>query len=299
MEGDVLNSEFPLKITRYYRDLINWEDPLDPLARQVVPLPDECRMDGTEKTDPLDEARYSPVPGLIHKYPGRVLVLITRNCAVHCRFCFRKSSLLRANDPEEGLSPEMQAYIRGDPSIREVILSGGDPLVLDNGVLRTAITELVSIPHVSLIRIHTRIPAVNPKRIDADLVNILKLPPALWLVTHFNHPREVTHQAIQACNRIIDAGIPVLNQTVLLNGVNNRIDILELLFLRLIENRIQPYYLHILDPAPGTAHFRVPVKEARELMRDLRGKLPGYAVPRLVKDEPGMSGKTILETESN
>ncbi len=255
----------------------------------------ELHVRDDEKADPLEEFRWCPVPGLIHKYPGRVLMLVTNQCAVHCRFCFRRTSLrdLDCCHGNEQLDP-MIGYMAAHASIREIILSGGDPLVLPDKTLKLIIERITKISHIETVRIHTRIPVVLPFRITKSLITILRSGPTCWMVIHVNHSKELTPEMKLACSNLVDKGIPLLSQTVLLHGINDRVVELERLFSTLIQWRVKPYYLHLLDHAPGTSHFRVSENIAKQLIQELQSQLPGYAVPRLVRDLPDSPSKLFL-----
>lgn len=285
----------PLRVPRYYLDLIDWSDPNDPLRRQVLPLPDEQVVLPDDLRDPIGDESHSPVPGLVHRYPDRVLFLLTTACTVHCRFCFRREFIgkpiraLRADHFEGAI-----AYIQAHPEIWEVILSGGDPLIFPDAYLERVLRRLREIPHLRIIRIHSRAPAILPQRITPDLVEIARGFGPTYLVVHVNHPREVTPAFTHHVGRLIDRGVPVLSQSVLLRGVNDRIETLTALFRCLVEARVRPYYLHQLDRAPGTNHFRVPIAEGLRLVRGLRGHISGLCQPTYMLDIPGGHGKVPL-----
>ncbi len=285
----------PLRIPRYYLDLIDWHDPRDPLRRQVLPLPDEEVVLPDDLRDPIGDDVHSPVPGIVHRYPDRVLFLLTAACAVHCRFCFRREFIgkpartLRKDQFEGALR-----YIAEHPQIWEVILSGGDPLVFPDTYLNTVLKRLRSIPHVRILRIHSRTPAIFPARLTIEFAEMARRYAPVYLVVHVNHPREVSPDFVQHVGLVVDHGIPVLSQTVLLRGVNDDVGTLAELFKRLVEARIKPYYLHQLDRAPGTNHFRVPIERGLQLMEGLRGHISGLCLPTYVLDIPGGHGKVPL-----
>jgi EF-P beta-lysylation protein EpmB len=270
-------------------------DPDDPLLRQVLPLgAEEVEMPGFGD-DPVGDGAAEIAPGLIWKYHGRVLLVAAGACAVNCRFCFRRT-FPYGRMPKSLLSwrPALDA-IAADPTIREVILSGGDPLVQSDGVLRRLAEEIAAVPHVRRLRVHTRLPVAIPERVDAGLLAWLRatrLTPVV--VLHVNHPAELGGGFPGAAARLVDAGVPVLSQTVLLRGVNDDAAVLRELFERLADLRVIPYYLHQLDPVRGAAHFHVPIARGLEIFSDLRRTLPGYAVPRYVREDPGAEGKTLL-----
>lgn len=264
----------------------------DVLAAQFVPDPREEAVAPEELADPIGDEAHRPLPGLIHRYEDRVLVQPTHVCAVYCRFCFRRETV----GPENGTLSDAQLqaiyeYVAARPQIFEVILSGGDPLVLSARRLREMVDAIAAIEHVKVIRLHTRVPAVDPARLTPDLVRALKWRGATYVVLHVNHARELSPSALRACAALVDAGIPMLSQSVLLKGVNDDAGALEALFRALVANRIKPYYLHHGDLAQGTGHFRTTIGEGQALMRDLRGRLTGIAQPTYVLDIPGGHGK--------
>ena len=274
--------------------LIDRNDPRDPIARQFVPNIAELDHQMVEDPDPIGDDAHSPVEGIVHRYPDRVLLKPTHVCAVYCRFCFRreivgpgKPNVLSHEAIERALD-----YIRTHPEIWEVILTGGDPLMLSPRRLSEVMHDLAAIDHVKIIRIHTRLPVAAPERIDQDMVAALKAPGATtWVALHANHVRELTPGARAACAALIDAGIPMVSQSVLLRGVNDNRAALEALMRAFVENRIKPYYLHHGDLAPGTAHLRTTLAEGQELMRSLRGVVSGLCQPDYVLDIPGGFGK--------
>lgn len=281
---------YPLRITPYYLDLI--EVPGDPIWRQCIPDLHELALDG-QSADPLDEERLSPIPGLVHRYPDRGLLLVSNSCAVYCRFCTRKRQV--GCSVGEGFDlPAALDYLARTPVIREVILSGGDPLMLPDAALDDLLGRLRAIPHIETIRIHSRVPVVLPERVTPELCALLRRYHPLFLNTHFNHPRELTRLASEACARLADAGIPLGNQTVLLAGVNDDSTTLRELLRGLLRLRIRPYYLHQMDLVAGTGHFRTPIETGLALVDSLRGPLTGMAIPHYVIDLPGGKGKVAL-----
>ncbi len=282
---------YPLRITPYYLGLL--EGPGDPLWRQCVPDPAELETDDL-LSDPLSEAHLSPVPGLIHRYPDRALLLTTATCALYCRFCTRKRSIGCSAGSQPADFSAALAYIARTPALREVILSGGDPLLLDDERLDDLLSRLRAIPHVETIRIHSRVPVVLPERITLRLCCLLQRHHPLYLNTHFNHPRELTPAAAEACQRLADAGIPLGNQSVLLRGVNDDAETLRTLFRGLLRLRVRPYYLHHGDLVAGTAHLRTTIESGLSLVAALRNTLPGMAIPQYVIDLPGGRGKVPL-----
>lgn len=286
---------YPMRVTPYYLGLIRSVG--DPIWRQAVPSTEE--LDGGRCcADPLDEENQSPVPNLVHRYPDRVLFMVSSECAMYCRFCTRKRKVGKEQMQitRETIAAGM-AYIRRHPEIRDVILSGGDPLLLDNERLDAILKELRAIPTVEIIRIGTRIPVVLPQRITPALVRILHRYHPLYLNTHFNHPDEITPSSSKAIARLADAGIPLGNQTVLLRGVNDDPQTMRRLMQKLLMIRVKPYYLYQADLVLGTEHFRTTVEEGLEIIRALRGHTSGLAVPAYVIDAPGGGGKIPLLPE--
>ena len=281
-----------MAVTPYYASLIDPEDLNCPIRRQAVPTVRELDKGVGEISDPLAEDQDSPVPGLTHRYPDRVLLLLTDQCAMYCRHCTRrrlagqKDNMFSMKQIEKGIR-----YISQTPTVRDVVLSGGDPLTMSDERLEEILSKLRSIKHVEIIRIGTRTPVVLPQRITPDLVRMLKKYHPLWINTHFNHPRELTPEAREACARLADAGIPLGNQSVLLKGVNDDPHLLKKLFQELLTLRVRPYYLYQCDLSPGLEHFRTPVAQGIEIMENLRGHTSGMAVPTFVVDAPGGGGK--------
>lgn len=285
---------FQIRSTPYYLSLIS-ENPEDPIRRMVFPLAEELEQGAQSEADPLGENRNSPTPRILHRYPDRVLFLVTDLCSVYCRYCTRKhftgQDRVLPKADEYALALD---YIRTHPGIREVILSGGDPLTLGDRHLERILTDLRNIEHIEIIRIGTRMPVVCPMRITPGLIAILRMAQPLFLMTHFNHPRELTTEAAQALARFIDNGIPVMNQMVLLNGVNNHPAIVQALSRRLLYLRVKPYYMFQCDPSVGTDHLRTSVEESLQLQKELWGTLSGLAMPTLSLDIPNGGGKTTL-----
>jgi lysine 2,3-aminomutase len=282
---------FPVRANAYYRGLFG-NDPTDPLARQVIPSAEELR--GPENADPLGEDADAPVPHLVHRYPDRVLLLVTYQCAVYCRFCTRKRTVGKLPTPTEAELDRAIAYIRGRPEIRDVIVSGGDPFLLSDERLSRILATLRAIPHVEILRVDTRVPCVLPQRVTPALCEALARHHPLYVNTHFNHPREVTPEARAACERLADHGIPVGNQTVLLKGINDDPAVMKALVQKLLAARVRPYYLYQCDPVSGTEHFRTPVEDGLRIVAALRGHTSGLAVPAYVIDAPGGGGKVPL-----
>lgn len=295
-EVELTLKKFPLSVTPYYLSLIDRNDfRNDPIFRQAFPDPRELVIDKFDMSDPLAEDRDSPAPGITHRYPDRVLFHISNVCAMYCRHCTRKrkvgdiDSIPDRNQVREGLD-----YIRNTPEVRDVLLSGGDPLMLNDMYLDWILTELRQIEHVQVIRIGSRMPVVLPYRITDDLIDMLKKHQPLWLNTHFNHPREMTSSSREALRKLADAGIPLGNQSVLLAGVNDCPRIIKSLVHKLVENRVRPYYLYQCDLSEGLSHFRTPVGKGMEIMESLIGHTSGFAVPTYVIDAPGGGGKIPL-----
>jgi lysine 2,3-aminomutase len=285
----------PLSITPYYASLIDPSDPNDPIRRQCVPRAEELEAGEGDLRDPLGEDSYSPAKNLVQRYPDRALLLVTDRCSVYCRFCTRARMVGRDGGArsEDVLRPAIE-HLRAHPEIREVILSGGDPLVMSTPRLRRILELVKSVPHVDLLRLGTRAPVVLPMRITPSLCRTLREFAPLWLMTHFNHPREVTPEAKAACDRLADHGIPVMNQAVLLRGINDDAATLEALFRALVRARVRPYYLLQADVMKGTAHLRTPLERGLEIMATLQGRLSGIALPKFIVDTPGGHGKVPL-----
>ncbi len=287
-------SDFPLRVPRAYLDRIEKGNPADPLLRQVLAHRDERREVPGYGPDPLDESAHTPVPGVLHKYHGRALLVVTGACAVHCRYCFRRHFPYQTHLSGGRWRAALDWLARRE-DIQEVILSGGDPLTLSNGRLRQLLDELAALPHLRRLRVHTRTPVVLPARLDQELIELLARP--RWRTTvvfHANHAREISPQLAAACTRLGAAGVTLLNQSVLLAGVNDNSDALVALSEALHEARVLPYYLHQLDAVAGAAHFAVDDQRALVLVREMRGRLPGFLVPRLAREEPGEDAKTVL-----
>ena len=286
-------ARYAVALTPEVAALIDRSDPHDPIARQFVPDPSELVMTPEERDDPIGDDAHSPVAGIVHRYPDRVLLKLVNVCAVYCRFCFRRETV---GPGRQMLAPgrldAALAYVAAHPEIWEVILTGGDPLVLSARRLGAVIARIAAIDHVKIVRLHTRLPVVAPDRITPSLVRALRAHrKTTYVALHANHPRELTPRVRAACARIVDAGIPMVSQSVLLRGVNDDADTLEALMRAFVECRIKPYYLHHADLAPGTAHFRTTLREGQALMRALRGRVSGLAQPAYVLDVPGGHGK--------
>lgn len=289
-------ASFPVRVPAAFLDRIQHDNPDDPLLRQVLPVAAEDDETAGFSEDPLGESRHQPVPGLLTKYPGRVLLVATGVCAIHCRYCFRRHFPYQKNNAGRNDWRPALAAIRDDTSIREVILSGGDPLSLADDKLSALLQSLSAIPHIRRIRIHSRIPVVLPDRITETLVDALtEIHPQVVMVIHANHANEIGENAAAGLQRLHDAGLPLLNQSVLLRGVNDDSTALVNLSERLFDCHVLPYYLHMLDPVAGAAHFLVDDDTARKIMNEVRTRLPGYLVPRLVREEEDELSKTPLD----
>ena len=272
-------------------------NPDDPIARQFVPDPAELVAQPQERGDPIADDAFSPVEGIVHRHSDRVLLKLVHACPVYCRFCFRRAMVGPRGRPALSAQKREAAYryIRAHREIWEVILTGGDPLVLPPRSLRAVVRTLAAIDHVKVMRFHTRVPTVAPERITGDMVSALRAPGATtYVALHANHPRELTPAARAACGRIVDAGIPMLSQSVLLRGVNDDIETLTELMRAFVACRIKPYYLHHADLAPGTSHVRTSVERGQELMRQLRSRVSGLCVPDYMLDIPGGAGKVPI-----
>lgn len=281
-----------MKITPYYLSLINLDDPHDPIRKQAVPTINELHTCSADLCDPLHEDTDSPVKGLTHRYPDRVLLLVTDQCSMYCRHCTRRRF---AGQQDQALPMEQIEkcidYVREHKEVRDVLLSGGDALILSDENLEHIISELRAIPHVEIIRIGSRVPVVCPQRITPELCNMLKKYHPIWLNTHFNHPNEVTEDSRRACGMLADAGVPLGNQSVLLAGVNDCVHVMRDLVHKLVMMRVRPYYIYQCDLSEGLEHFRTPVAKGIEIMEALRGHTSGFCVPTFVVDAPGGGGK--------
>jgi len=289
----------PVGITPYYASLLDEHDPLQPLRRTVVPVLGEYETSRGENEDPLAEDGHSPVPGLVHRYPDRVLLLVTNFCSVYCRYCTRARMVGSAGERSVKKSDIEAAldYIEQTKTVRDVLISGGDPLSLDDERLEYILKRLRRIPHVEFVRIGSKQPVVQPMRITPSLTRVLKRYHPLWMSLHFTHADEITPEVTEACGRLADAGIPLGSQTVLLRGVNDELETLRKLMHGLLRIRVRPYYLYQCDPISGSAHFRTSVAEGVELIRGLRGHTTGYAVPTFVVDAPNGGGKTPISPD--
>ena len=288
-------ARYAVAITPALVELIDTSDPDDPIARQFVPTAAELEMQPGENADPIGDHPHSPVAGIVHRYPDRVLFKLVHVCAVYCRFCFRREMVGpgKENALSDGAYRAAIDYISTHSEIWEVILTGGDPLMLSPRRMSEIMADLAGIDHVKIIRLHTRVPVADPARISDEMVAALKITGATtWVALHANHARELTETARGACARLVDAGIPMVSQSVLLRGVNDNITALSDLMRAFVECRIKPYYLHHGDLAPGTAHLRTTIAEGQNLMRQLRGRVSGLCQPDYVIDIPGGAGKS-------
>jgi lysine 2,3-aminomutase len=292
------NRKLALAITPYFFNLIDRRDPDCPIRKQVIPRAAEQVISEGEMLDSLGEDEHSPVSGLVHRYPDRVLFLVTDRCAAYCRYCTR--SRLVSNAQDYNFHPEYEEglrYIAAHPEIRDVLLSGGDPLLLSDAKLEHLLSRLRAIPHVEFIRIGSRIPVFLPQRITPELCGILRRHGPVWMSIHVNHPRECTADLRAACERLAFAGVPLGNQSVLLRGINDDVDVMKALVHRLLRMRVRPYYLYQMDLITGGAHFKASVRKGIEIIQALRGHTTGYAVPQFVIDAPGGGGKVPLNPD--
>lgn len=291
---------YAIAITPDIANLIDRTDPADPIARQFVPDAQELLVQPEEMSDPIGDRPHTPVKGIVHRYPDRVLLKAVHVCPVYCRFCFRREMVGPAGDGtlQGDELREALAYIANRKEIWEVILTGGDPLVLSPRRMRNIMAGIAAIEHVKIVRLHTRVPAVDPAKIDRDMIDALTASgKTVYLALHANHPRELSAAVRAACGRLTDAGITLVSQTVLLKGVNDDVATLTELMRGFVEARVKPYYLHHPDLAPGTAHFRISLREGRALVKALRGNLSGLCQPTYVLDLPGGHGKVeVSET---
>jgi len=289
-----LKGRLPLRITPYFASLIYDSKPSNPLRRNVIPVVEELITSRSEQSDPLHEKESSPVKGIVHRYPDRVLFTVTQVCSNYCRYCTRSHSVgkldkLGRQDFEKAFN-----YIANHKEVRDVLISGGDPLTLNDETLDYILSNIRSIKHVEIIRIGTRIPVVLPQRVTDNLINVLKKYQPLFLSLHFMHPDEITEECAKACNKLADGGFPLGSQTVLLKGINDSVPVMKELMHKLLMVRVKPYYLYQCDLIPGSGHFRTTVKKGLEIMKGLRGFTSGYAVPTFVIDAPGGGGKIPL-----
>ena len=280
-----------MAITPYWSNLIDPENPQCPIRRQSIPIIDEFNTVAHEMCDPCAEDKDSPVPGLVHRYPDRVLLLTTESCAMYCRHCTRRRMVGRRHQAVPSKLDTAYEYIRSNKKIRDVLISGGDPFMLEDDALENIINNIRSINHVEFLRIGTRAPVTLPQRITPKLIEMLKKYKPIWISVHFNHPKEITKRVKIACDMLADAGMPLGSQTVLLKGVNDRPYIMRKLMHELLKIRVRPYYIYQCDPVKGTGHFRTSVSVGINIIEKLRGYTSGYAIPSYVIDAPGGGGK--------
>jgi lysine 2,3-aminomutase len=285
-----------LAVTPYFASLMDPTNPNCPIRRQAIPRVEELHLSKNDMVDPLGEDKNSPVPGLVHRYPDRVLLLVTDQCATYCRYCTRRR-LVGSNERAitEGDFEEVLKYLKTHKKVRDVLLSGGDPLLLENERLEEILSRLRTIPHIELLRIGTRVPVTLPQRITMGLVRMLKKYHPLMISIHFTHPKEITDAVKRACSELADAGIPLGSQTVLLKGINDKPYIMKKLVQELLKIRVRPYYIYQCDLATGTEHFRTSVATGIQIIEKLRGHTTGYAIPTYVVDAPGGGGKIPVE----
>lgn len=287
---------FRVEITPYFASLIDPHDPNCPIRRQVIPLEEEMMPDPLSMVDSLNEDAHSPVPGLVHRYPDRVLMLVTTECASYCRFCTR-SRIVGDSSENFGTSDYRRQidYIKDHPQVRDVLLSGGDPLVLPRKILKRLLEELSAIPHVEIVRINTRVPVFLPQRVTDELIDVLKSFHPMWLNLNINHPKEITPELEKAMAKMADAGIVLGSQSVLMAGINDCPNIILELMHKLVRNRVRPYYIYQCDQVVGAGHFRTPVAKGVEIIESLRGHTSGYAIPTFVVDMPDGGGKVPVQ----
>jgi len=287
-----------LAVTPYFASLMDPDNSNCPIRRQAIPRIEEIHLSKNEMVDPLGEDTHSPVPGLVHRYPDRVLLLVTDQCAVYCRYCTRRR-LVGSSERSitQGNFEEVLKYLRSHRKVRDVLISGGDPLLLENERLEEMLSRLRMIPHIELLRIGTRVPVTLPQRITGGLVRMLKKYHPLMISIHFTHPKEITDQVRRACGELADGGIPLGSQTVLLKGINDKPYIMKKLVQELLKIRVRPYYIYQCDLVMGTEHFRTSVATGIQIMEKLRGHTTGYAVPTYVVDAPGGGGKIPLQPD--
>ncbi|MCX6238662.1 MAG: KamA family radical SAM protein [Bacteroidia bacterium] len=293
-------NHLPFRITPYFASLLSRFAPDHPLFRTMIPAKEELTIGNGEKNDPLDEANDTPVPHIVHRYPDRVLFTVTGFCAAYCRYCTRSHMVAKKNKSHVSTKSWDRAieYIAANEQIRDVLISGGDPLTLSDARLEYLLSRLRAIPHVEIIRIGTKIPVVLPMRITKSLIKIIKKYHPVMMSLHFSHPDELSIETKEACNRLADGGIPLGSQCVLLKGVNDQVETFMRLNHELLKVRVRPYYIYQCDPIPGSAHFRTEVKKGIEIIKGLHGFTSGYAVPHFVIDAPGGGGKIPLLPES-
>lgn len=295
MQREILR-DFRMGIPPYYMALIDPDDLDDPILKHSAPLQGEYDYRDVGEEDPLGEEQYSPVPGITHRYPDRVLMVISNSCAIYCRYCTRKRIMYEDAVPDVEID-RMVDYIARTPAVRDVVVSGGDPLTYGTKKLESILAKLRAVPHLEIIRIGTRVPVSLPQRVDDELVEMLQKYHPLWVNVHFNHPRELTPEAAAACDKLSRAGIPLNNQSVLLKGVNDDVQTMRKLVTGLMKMRVRPYYLYQCDPVRGAEHFRTPIAKGLEIIEGLRGHVSGLAIPTYVVDGPGGGGKIPVQPQ--
>jgi lysine 2,3-aminomutase len=289
-----LKGRLPMRITPYFASLISDTIPSHPLRRNVIPVVEELLQHNNEQSDPLHEKSYSPVKGIVHRYPDRVLFTVTQVCSNYCRYCTRSHSVGKLDKLGRADFEKAFSYIASHTEVRDVLISGGDPLTLTDEVLDYILSNIRKIEHVEMIRIGTRVPVVMPMRITDELVNMMKKYHPVFLSLHFSHPSEITEECANACTKLADNGFPLGSQTVLLKGINDNVETMKDLMHKLLKIRVRPYYLYQCDLIPGSSHFRTTVKKGLDIIKGLRGFTSGYAVPTFVVDAPGGGGKIPL-----
>jgi lysine 2,3-aminomutase len=291
-----LGDRLPVGITPYYASLLAAGDPNDPLRRTMVPVMDEFSVSPSEAEDPLNEDGDMPVPGLVHRYPDRVLFLVTSFCATYCRYCTRSRLVGTTGEYHfnQAQYERALAYIAAHPEIRDVLISGGDPLTMQDARIEWLLSRLHAIKHVEFVRMGSKVPSVLPQRITEEFCAMLRRTGPVWMSIHFMHPNELTPEVAQACSRLANSGVPLGSQTVLMRGVNDDPETMKRLMHGLLKNRVRPYYIYQCDPIPGSSHFRTDVAKGLEIIESLRGHTTGYAVPTFVIDAPGGGGKVPL-----
>lgn len=294
-----LGGQLPVGITPYYASLINPDDPMDPIRRTMVPVRDETIQVAGEEADPLAEDADMPVPGLVHRYPDRVLFLVTSFCATYCRYCTRSRLVGKTGEYHFNTKQfeRALAYLEATPEVRDVLISGGDPLTMNDDRIDWLLGRLRAIPHIEFVRIGSKVPCVLPQRITPAFAAMVRKHHPLWMSIHFMHPRECTPEVAQATARLADAGVPLGSQTVLTRDVNDNVETMKRLMHGLLKMRVRPYYIYQCDPIPGSSHFRTPVETGLKIIEGLRGHTTGYAVPQFVIDAPGGGGKIPLLPE--
>lgn len=292
-------ARYPIRISEHYLNLIDWEDENCPIRKQAVPDFRELMKERGYSDDPLNEGRYEKVPFLVHKYETRAAFMCSNVCYMNCRHCTRKNTVMSSPMATEETLPEALAYVRENPQISDILITGGDPFALPVGLLEHYVAGFRSIPTVNTIRIGTRAIVVDPESVTDELADMLKRYHPIWIFTQFNHPKEVTEEAADACERLLNRGIPLGNQSVFLRGINDSTEVLQELFTKLIGIRVRPYYLYLCDRVNGTAHFYANYKRGIEIVEKLRYRLPGYAVPKFVIDADGENGGKVTIEENH